>query len=244
MTDSSLGIPSTTPAPPDPEVSDSAKRRRWFEVCLVLLVACGGSIVYAIFLLAKGPSAAPQSSNVRYIAGIAHQFSALLLLYYVLSRRGLNFASIGLRWRPSDLWTGFLLIGVSFAAYGLGSSVVQALHFFTFGSVAAGFTDKDFFAHPPIAAIPYAFLNPFFEELIVRAYLMTETLELTGSAAAAVIVSVLVQGSYHLYYGWIGTFSLLFLFVTSALYYAYSRRATPVVIAHAFFDVYGLIRLW
>lgn len=222
----------------------SEKRRRWFEVCMVLLVACGGYIVYAIFLLIKGPSAAPQGTNVRYVAGIVHQFSGLLLLYYVLSRRGLNFASIGLRWRSSDLLAGLLLIGVSFAAYGLGNSVVQAFHFFTFGSFPTALSGKDFFAHPPVAAIPYAFLNPFFEELIVRAYLMTETLELTGSAAVAVIVSVLVQFSYHLYYGWTGAFSLLFLFVTSAIYYAYSRRATPVVIAHAFFDLYALIRLW
>jgi membrane protease YdiL (CAAX protease family) len=244
MLDAPQTVSSAMPTSTGINPSASEKRRRWFEACLVLLVACGGYIVYAIFLLAKGPSAALQGTNVRYVAGIVHQFSALLLLYYVLSRRGLNFASIGLRWRPSDLWVGCLLIVISFAAYGLGSSVVQAFHFFTFGSVATGLTGRDFFSHPPIAAIPYNFLNPFFEELIVRAYLMTETLELTGSVAVAVIVSVLVQFSYHLYYGWIGAFSLLFLFVTSALYYAYSRRATPVVIAHAFFDLYALIRLW
>jgi len=29
-----------------------------------------------------------------------------------------------------------------------------------------------------------------------------------------------------------------------ALYYARSRRALPVIIAHGVLDVYGLIRLW
>ena len=42
-------------------------------------------------------------------------------------------------------------------------------------------TARDFFAHPSVMAIPLALLNPFFEELLVRAYLMTEVMELTGS---------------------------------------------------------------
>ncbi len=93
-------------------------------------------------------------------------------------------------------------------------------------------------------AIPLALLNPFFEELIVRAYLMTEVMELTGSSTLAVVLSVFVQFAYHLYYGWSGAISLAFFFLALALYYVRSRRALPVIIAHGLSDVYTLIRLW
>jgi membrane protease YdiL (CAAX protease family) len=109
---------------------------------------------------------------------------------------------------------------------------------------ATGPTAKDFFAHPSVVAIPFSLLNPFFEELVVRAYLMTEVIELTGSSTLAIALSVGVQFSYHLYYGWVGAISLSFLFLVFALYYVRSRLALPVIVAHGFFDVYALIRLW
>jgi membrane protease YdiL (CAAX protease family) len=93
-------------------------------------------------------------------------------------------------------------------------------------------------------ALPFAFLNPFFEELIVRAYLMSELTELTGSRLLAVAISVLIQSSYHLYYGWEGAIALSFQFLVFAIYYARTRKAVPLIIAHGFFDVYWLIRLW
>src|ERR1700757_3458343 len=95
----------------------------------------------------------------------------------------------------------------------------------------------------PVMFIPYALLNPFVEELIVRAYLMTEIFDLTRSGSLAVIVSVLVQSSYHLYYGWAGAISVAFLFVVFSLYYISSRRALPVIVAHGVFDLIALIRL-
>lgn len=73
---------------------------------------------------------------------------------------------------------------------------------------------------------------------------MTEITGLTGSSALAVVVSVLVQFSYHLYYGWVGALSLCFPLVVFALYYAHSRRALPVILAHEFFDILGLIHIW
>lgn len=110
--------------------------------------------------------------------------------------------------------------------------------------VATSPAAKTFFGHPSLlVAFAFCLLNPFFEELIVRAYLMTEIIELTGSSALAVVLSVVVQFSYHLYYGWTGAASLCFQFLTFALYYARSRRALPIIMAHGFFDVFGMLRL-
>jgi membrane protease YdiL (CAAX protease family) len=226
------------------ELSAKERRQRWFEVCLVTLVAYGSAVFFALYVLINGPSAVSQFSGLRSAGSIIQEVTALLLLGYVLSRRGLGFANIGLRWSLSDIWMGLLVTAVSYAAYGLGHTLVQTIHHLIYGSWVSGPTAKDFFAHPSVVTIPLILLNPFFEELIVRAYLMTEVVDLTGSSMRAVAVSVLVQFSYHLYYGWGGAISLAFFFLPLALYYVRSRRALPVIVAHGLLDVYALIRLW
>jgi membrane protease YdiL (CAAX protease family) len=137
-----------------------------------------------------------------------------------------------------------LLIIASYVSYSLGSVIVHVFRQVMFGTVREGPTAKDFFAHPSIVAIPFSLLNPFFEELIVRAYLMTEVIALTGSEAVAVVLSVVVQSSYHLYYGWGGAIAISFQFLVFAIYYAQTRRALPIIIAHGFYDVIALVRLW
>ena len=229
---------------PSNEASAAERRRRWFELCLVLLVACGGYLVRSLYFLLHGPSVAPQFSSFTWAGGIVHQTTALLLLGYVLSRRGLSFAYLGLRWSPRDVGMSLLVIIVSYSSYLLGHALIQTIHQLMYGTWFIGPTAKDFFPHPSLATIPFLLLNPFFEELIVRAYVMTEVIELTGSSALAVALSVGVQFSYHLYYGWVGAISLSFFFFALALYFARSRCALPVIAAHGFFDLYALIRAW
>jgi membrane protease YdiL (CAAX protease family) len=73
---------------------------------------------------------------------------------------------------------------------------------------------------------------------------MTEVLELTGSSILAVALRVAFQFSYHLYYGWAGATSLAFMFLAFSLCYVRTRRALPIIVAHGFYDIYALIRLW
>ena len=103
---------------------------------------------------------------------------------------------------------------------------------------------RKIFGHPSVMAILYSLLNPFYEELIVRAYLMTEVKALTGSWMLSAALSVLIQFSYHLYYGWEGAIALSFLFLVFSIYYALTQKATPIIVAHGVFDIWGLIRLW
>lgn len=244
MTNFSVTTVSGASTDPPNKLSAGEKRQRWFEVCLVLLVACGSYLLYSLYLLIQGPGAAPQNSSLRWGGGIVQEATALLVLGYVLSRRGRRFADLGLRWSLHDVVVGLLVAGVSYAAYGLGHTLVQTMYHLVYRTWPIGPTGKDFFAHPSVLAVPFSLLNPFFEELIVRAYLMTEVMELTGSSTLAVALSVGVQFSYHLYYGWVGAISLSFLFLVFALYCVRSRRALPVIVAHGFVDVYALLRLW
>jgi membrane protease YdiL (CAAX protease family) len=234
----------TLPVTPQSERPLAERRMRWFELFLVLLVAFGSPLFNGIYLLKFGPRAMPHITNARWSFDIVHELSALLLLGYVLSRRNRTFKDLGLRWSLRDVGVGILLTGAAYASYEIGSVIVQVFHHVMFGTPMGGPTASDFFAHPSFVAIPFSVLNPFFEELIVRAYLMTEVMDLTGSEALAVFLSVVVQSSYHLYYGWGGAVAISFQFLAFAIYYARSRRAFPMIVAHGFFDIYSLIRLW
>jgi hypothetical protein len=72
---------------------------------------------------------------------------------------------------------------------------------------------------------------------------MTEIKALTGSWLLAAAFSVLVQFSYHLYYGWEGAIALSFLFLVFSIYYARTQKATPIIVAHEVFDILGLVRM-
>ena len=218
--------------------------RRWVELCLVLLVAFSNPILRSIDLLNFGPEALARDESLRWIAGIVHEATALLLLGYVLARRNLNFSRLGLRWSLRDLGSGAGVTLLSYLAYALGYRVIHSLQLALFPLAHSGPSVHQLFGHPPLVALPYFFMNPFFEELIVRAYLMTEIADLTGSWTLAAVVSIVFQTSYHLYYGWAGALALSFQFCVFALYYAFTRKATPIIFAHGIFDIWGLIRLW
>jgi membrane protease YdiL (CAAX protease family) len=220
------------------------KRRRWFELALVLLVALSSPLFSAIYILATGArSTSGLSPNVRWSYDFVHEATSLLLLGYVLRRRGLGFESLGLRWSLRDMLVAIPLAIVSYLAYAFAYRWISYICYLLFLSGPAYRAASTFFGHPGWLAIPFALFNPFFEELTVRAYLMTEVAELTGSATLAVAASVTVQAAYHLYYGWLGALSLAFQFLVFSLYYARWRRALPVVAAHGIFDLWAIARL-
>ena len=162
----------------------------------------------------------------------------------VLLRRDRRFRDLGLRWSLRDCGVGVLLCGAAFVCALVAATCLEVFHYFAYGGLLNRRSAREFWAHPGLGALPYFWLTPIFEEIIVRAYLMTEILELTGSSALAVAVSVLVQASYHLYYGWLTASMIAFVFLVFALYYARYRRALPVIVAHELYDLIALIRLW
>jgi hypothetical protein len=121
-----------------PEASSSAARQRWFELCLVLLVACGTAFLNALNVLKNGTNAVPHMTSDKWLIGIVQEVTALLLLGYVLSRRSLRFKDLGLRWSLGDVGVGLLVAGSSFAAYLLGSTVVHVFHYAIYGVMAGG----------------------------------------------------------------------------------------------------------
>jgi membrane protease YdiL (CAAX protease family) len=84
-------------------------------------------------------------------------------------------------------------------------------------------------------------ISPVFEEMIVRAYLMSETIALTGSSALAILASVLLQTSYHLYQGLPYALSAGIIFLIFSVYYARTQRIVPVILAHLIWDISALL---
>jgi membrane protease YdiL (CAAX protease family) len=220
------------------------KRLRYFEVCLVLLISLSAPFINSLYLYVHGPTSLPQVTPFRWVGATLHEILALGLLGYVLARSGRRYRSLGLRWSFRDCGVGVLLAMGFVASMALAAVVVQLVHHWLYGAFLASPHAREFWAHPGIKLLPYLLLTPFFEEIIVRAYLMTEIMDLTGSSALAVIVSVVVQASYHLYYGWFGAFVIMFAFLVFALHYARYRRALPVIVAHELYDLVVFIHLW
>jgi membrane protease YdiL (CAAX protease family) len=84
-------------------------------------------------------------------------------------------------------------------------------------------------------------VNGFFEELIVRGYLMTEVRRLSGSSLFAILCSVAVQVSYHLYQGGPMALSYVGGFMVLAGYYAKTNRILPPILAHIALDLNSLV---
>jgi len=87
----------------------------------------------------------------------------------------------------------------------------------------------------------FTFVNPFFEKLLVRAFVITEFEHLFQSTAMAVFLSVSLQGSYHLYQGWSGAVAVSTIFALFSIYHVHKRRILPVILAHLYLDLSALL---
>jgi membrane protease YdiL (CAAX protease family) len=246
VTEAELAPPAApqpaAPQPASPEIEN--RLLRWFELGLVLLIAFGSFFLSSFSYYAGArPMPADWSQNMRWTTALFQESIALLLLGYVLARRKLRIRDLGLRWSFRELGPGALLAIASYLAYALGYAVLNAVHRKLFGAVAHTTPLHTLFGYASVMMLVFSVVNPFFEELIVRAYLMTEIKALTGSWALAALLSTAVQTSYHLYYGWTLALALGFQFLVFSVYYARTRRATPLVLSHGIFDLLGVLQL-
>jgi membrane protease YdiL (CAAX protease family) len=67
-------------------------------------------------------------------------------------------------------------------------------------------------------------------------------MNLGGSRGLAVMVSVAVQMSYHLYQGLASGLALMIFFTLLSIYYVRTRRIVPVILVHLCLDVLSLVR--
>lgn len=231
-----------SPTLPVPAIS-SDRRLRIIELVLVSVVAFGGSILASAFYLLGWNASGSIGGSLTWANGIVHELGCLGLVWYVLARRSRTFADLGFMPAGIDvLWSILLFIGgtvsVSLVHYGIRAMGLTSVS----ESAASARVGQILFGGGVSAVtILFQFVNPFFEELIVRGYVMTEVKHLTQSASKAVLFSTLLQMSYHFYQGAPLAFSEGAMFALFSVYYAKTNRLTPIILAHLYLDWYGTL---
>jgi membrane protease YdiL (CAAX protease family) len=218
---------------------------RWYELVLLLLVAAGSFLFSFIAdLLYNHPLIAQDSvvqgqvgANLRESNTLLSRLVALGVLAYVLHRGRRSFCDIGLVWDPKAASWGLPLFVLTFHV--MTHLTTPLIYWLGQALDGPGWTPPDVSqmlfrsAELPLMGVIDSALNGFHEELIVRAYVMTEVLRLTGRMWLAVLVSVVIQTSYHFYQGVPMAVDLIPIFGVFALVYAKTRCVLPIAMAHS-----------
>ncbi len=238
-------FPETEAPPVEASAAGPSRRLRLMGLVAVLSVSFVHFVIGAVYSLFHADKASQRyQSQIGVLDALLAELISLLLLWFVLSNHGRKWADIG--WTPKwgDLAHGVILIVGSRAAGEIAVVLFQA--FFqvftgnylqprsTHGIISGGVSALTFLI---------VIVNPFFEELIVRGYTMTEVMALGGSRNLAIFISVLVQMSYHVYQGFLRCVGLTAVFLLFSIYFSRTRRIGPVIVAHFWSDAIALIRL-
>lgn len=221
------------------------KQQRWEDLGLVLLVAVVPLVLKAILSLIYWPlKPAPGATYTRIgiFSNLLHEFISLVLVAYVLRRQRRTIKTIGMGFHWADPLIGAgLAIGGLFLSTML-SIVIRNASFLVTGKFGELRDPRVIFAGAtPLLFLIYGMASSIFEETVVRGFLMTEMIGLKKPVWVAALTSIVLQTSYHVYYGIPGALSLSGVFIVSALYFARARRLLPVIICHACVD---LIATW
>ncbi len=230
----------------DPALSPQEWRFRAGDLAVLLLVVFGPFIVASISSLWLG--GLPTTANAvipALVNAVIFELSGLILLAHLLYRQHRSYKSVGLGFAWMDLPLSVLLVVASYLAYAVCLRVITTL----IATVAP---------HAPVAskapnplsiglvganALVWVFVlvNPWFEELIMRAYTISEITALGGNAAVAIAASVGIQLLYHLYQGLPRALAIAGGSLIWSLFYYRYRRIMPLILAHFIMDVQAVL---
>src|SRR5262249_13122704 len=177
--------------------------------------------------------------NTKFLNALFHDVTILALILLLLRRRGMSWSDIGIAPRWSDIPWSFAIVPAAWVA-----GIVMAVSIYAFSVLLTGRpatywqdTSVLFGRSLSTLAVAYAVVNPFFEEIVCRGYLMTEVWALTNRAWVAFLFSVSLQSIVHIYQGWTNVFHLAAMFAVLAGFFAFTRRLLPVILAHLWVDL-------
>lgn len=250
-----------TPAPPvwadSRPLSGPARRLLIWEILVLFWASLGASGVRALLSLIGALTEPEALSGQRVVMNasqapgrpvfdlflqlmsIASGVAPALLAIYLLARNGERPGSIGIDTSEPGR---DLLRGAALAAVTGGTGLV--LYYVAF---RAGISLNIVAAHLPDVwwRVPVLVLSALqdgiLEEVLVVGYLLSRLRMLGVSPAAAVAVSAVLRGSYHLYQGigpFIGNAAMGVLFGTLFLRW---RRTNPMIIAHTLINTVAFV---
>lgn len=230
-------------------VKPPSNSRRITWLIVVLTVAFASPLITSILYFLGGDQpgrfeAIPREWLIRqYYYGIAFELIALGLLVLVLYKQRRNLKSIGFLLSWKDLPVSLVLALVAYLVSFVTNLLIYAIYYIATGRALnlvpqnIGFMKLGF----SFVFLIFIFINPFYEELIVRAYLITDVEFLSRSKIAAVLTSVVLQTAYHLYQGWPSALTIGSICLVFSLFYVWKKRITPIILAHLYFDLVALL---
>ncbi len=238
------------PAPPPPvRVAEPSRRGLAWETWFVQIAFLFPGIVAAVDVLVahlggvseinRFPTVVPGHPVENLILGVFSYLAVgvvVPLALLLLARTGQGPAALGLGlpgWR-SDLWPG---LGIAAAGYGvtlliaLPFSALAARHSGLFSQVQTGHVPKYYILY----GIAVSAITAITEETLVSGYLLTRLEQFGWKPQRALLLSLTLRTSYHVYYG------LGFLFTIPVGYFLTRsfqkhRRLTRPIVAHFCFD--------
>ena len=239
-----------SPGPP------AARLLRW-EIVVVFAVSLGASGLYALVSFIGSLTAhqalskqtavlngtlapgRPLFGLFLQLLSIAIALAPVLLVFYLMARAGDRPSSIGVDFsQPGlDLARGAALAAV-IGGSGLGLYLV-AYHLGVELNVVAE-NLPDIWWRIPVLLLSAA-QDGILEEVIVVGYLMSRLDRLGVKPAAAIAISAVIRGSYHLYQGVGGFVGNAVMGVIFAYLYRRWGRVTPLIIAHTLIDAVAFI---
>jgi membrane protease YdiL (CAAX protease family) len=214
-----------------------SRRDRWIDLLFVLGIALWQPIFMSTVLVLHIPEPASANANLRVVHGLLFEVAGLAALAYVLWKRRAGAEALTAPTRASDFPIGAALCILALMVSGVVGVMLHSAWIVATGHPPAQPNIPQMMGmQPSVAWLIFLLINPWAEELVVRGFLMTEVTALAG-VRTAVIVSTLVQVSYHLYQGWFNAAGIAVVFLGFSLYYASTRRLLPVVVAHTLMDL-------
>lgn len=232
--------------------NNNPKLVRSFGLIIICLLAFFQTILYAFYLFISKdyPEYSSGTASFLLLGSAIEKILIIGLLFYILALQKQNSLSyLGFSFNFKILlesWILFLGVGVAvFLVYRGSVMGWQAIggrgeDIYSFLSARSG--SLNFIQGVGPISIFAMLINPFFEEILVRAYFTLEMEYLTQNVLIAVVTSLLLQGSYHLYQGLGPTLILSVGFTILAIYYKLRHQIVPVILVHLYYDFIALLQ--
>lgn len=208
-------------------------------------LACALSYPYLMSVMIMADMSFPFTLNQDMWLGISILFelTALGVLWWVLRSQMRSWRSLGLHMSGKFVLHSIGLFIVAYAIYYLTYVSMWYGAYFLTGMPLTISTQTLTFLQEGTSWIwwVYIFINPWFEELLIHAYAMTELTVYRFATWSITLCSVGIQTGYHLYQGSLFAVLESGLFLVFALYYHRTRQALPIVLAHGYFDIMGFL---
>lgn len=224
------------------------KQLRIIELIMVLSLAIIPGFLSALFTYLGYIKYDYAGTNIKisYISQIVQQSLVLVVFFYVLYRQGRGLDYIGLDFSWRDLYRGFILVLVFYGVNFFLQMIINIYTILSGGDVLNRLPDNiEMFSQGPISIITIIFIiiNSLYEEIVIRAYLITEVKDLSNSPTFAVILCVLIMTSYHIYQGLLPLLSIAAIFLIFSIYYVKKKRIMPVILAHTYMNIISFIAI-